>query len=274
MKFLFSLIFLLLINLSFGQNDTWKKKYTQRWENTTTGTQLIVDNENYLPITYVVDYQYDNLKPSVDYGTYVVIPARSNGFLVCNYDKVDSNKGWKTIHNNTLVYLGDLTDTTYDEDFLYELPFEKGKSFKVGQGYNGNISHQEKKAIDFNMPVGTKIFASREGVVVDVVRTNSKNCAQASCAKYNNYIKVLHSDGTIMQYLHLKKFGVKVKVGQKVKKGQHIGFSGNTGWSTGPHLHLELYLIDRDNNYTSLPMQFNSSNGIIDELLEGEIFTR
>ncbi len=65
--------------------------------------------------------------------------------------------------------LGDITIKKYDTSFAYDLPFQKGKLFRVYQGYNGVFSHQNEKAIDFTMPEGTEILAAREGMVVQIV---------------------------------------------------------------------------------------------------------
>ncbi|MEO9952493.1 M23 family metallopeptidase [Nonlabens sp.] len=265
----------LFFNISFGQNDNWQTNYEQRWEHYDGGTKLFVSNNNFLPITYKIGYKPVNLVQDVENGSYIVIPGRTKDFLLLDFKKIDPKKKWKFNKGSTLVYLGDLTDTEYDEDYVYELPFEKGTSFKVGQGYNGDISHQDKYAIDFDMPINTKVFACREGLVVEVVKKNSKHCADFKCADFNNYIKVLHSDGTIMQYLHFRKNGVRVKVGQKVVKGQHIGFSGNVGWSTGPHLHIDLYLTDKDNNYKTLKTKFKiDQNTITEELKKNVTYTK
>lgn len=78
-----------------------------------------------------------------------------------------------------------------------------------------------------------------------------------------------------MEYLHLRKNGSRVKVGQQVEKGQHIGFSGNVGWSSGPHLHISLYLTGRDNEYDYLPTKFKvDENKVVDELKEGVVYTK
>nr|WP_231372786.1 M23 family metallopeptidase [Aureivirga sp. CE67] len=90
------------------------------------------------------------------------------------------------------------------------------------------------------MPVGTEITAIRGGVVIEVVQKFNKTCPSKKCAKFNNYVIISHNDGTIAKYLHIKKGGARVKIGDEVKKGQLVALSGNVGWSTGPHLHLEI----------------------------------
>ncbi len=252
----------------------WQDNYSWTWEDTDTGTRALVDNNNLLPITVVIDYKLKNLKPSKSNGSYVVVPALAKNFEVITMDKIDSKKGWKFLKNKTLTYLGDLTDSEYDEDFIYKLPFKKGEAFKVHQGVNGNFSHQDKYAWDFTMPVGTEIYAVRDGLIVELEKRNSRNCNKQSCSAYNNYIKILHSDGTIAEYLHLKKNGVKVKLGQMIKAGQLIGYSGNTGWSTGPHLHLNMYLMDKKNQKITLPMRFELGDGnVINELKAGVLYS-
>lgn len=260
---------------SNAQNNSWISTYKTNWENYDGGTKLIANNDNWLPITFVLDYNPENLKASKKNGTYVVIPARTKGFEVVRFDKVNKSKGWKFNKGNTKVYLGDLTDTEFDEDYIYDLPFERNSSFKIGQGYDGTISHQNKFALDFDMPVGTKIYACREGTVVQVVEKNSKRCDQPKCAEFNNLVKILHDDGTIMQYLHFKQNGIKVRPGQKIKKGEYIGFSGNVGWSTAPHLHIDLYLIDKTNNYQTIKTKFKTNKDeIVNELQQGLTYLR
>lgn len=269
-------VFVLFIYLdSNAQKNSWIDTYTSYWENYNGGTKLMVNNDNWLPITFVLDYYPINLKPNKLNGTYVVIPPRTKGYEVIRFDIINKSKGWKFKKGNTKSYLGDLTDIEFDEDYIYDLPFQSNTGFKIGQGYDGNISHQNKFALDFDMPVGTKILACRDGVVVQVVEKNSKRCNEAKCAEFNNLVKILHDDGTVMQYLHFKQNGVKVRAGQKVKKGEYIGLSGNVGWSTAPHLHIDLYLIDKDNKYKTLRTKFKINKGdIIDELQQGVTYKK
>jgi len=266
---------ILLVYFNMNAQKSWINNYSTKWENDDKGTKLLADNDNWLPITFKLDYYPVNLKPNKENGTYVVVPPRTKGFEVVRFDKIDKLKSWKFNKGKTRTFLGDLTDTDYDEEYIYDLPYEKGKSFKIGQGYDGKISHQNIFALDFDMPVNTKLLACRGGIVVEVVKNNSKRCEKPECAEFNNLIKILHNDGTIMQYLHLRQNGVRVRVGQKVKKGDHIGYSGNVGWSTAPHLHIDLYLTDKNNKYKTLKTKFKiNQNEISEELKKGVTYKK
>ncbi|MBU2895528.1 M23 family metallopeptidase [Vibrio hepatarius] len=90
------------------------------------------------------------------------------------------------------------------------------------------------RGIDYAVNVGTPIFAPAEGVI-DVVRKSNKGSG--------NFLRVAHSYGFTSSYSHLSAF--KVKRGEYVKKGQLIGLAGNSGLSTGYHLHYEIRLVGR-----------------------------
>ncbi len=87
-------------------------------------------------------------------------------------------------------------------------------------------------AVDFGAPVGTPVKASLDGEVILSKGGGAYN------GGYGNYIVIKHSNGTQTLYAHLSK--TEVSVGRKVSKGDVIGKSGNTGRSTGPHLHFEV----------------------------------
>lgn len=95
-----------------------------------------------------------------------------------------------------------------------------------GKGHNG---------MDFKASLGTKIFADGDGVIEGVGDTDLV-CPRASFGKW---IFIRHSNGLASTYGHLSL--IKVAQGQQVKTGDLIGYSGNTGYSTGPHLHLSVY---------------------------------
>ena len=107
------------------------------------------------------------------------------------------------------------------------LPIKNGK---ITTGYHVAGKHWSvgyHTGVDFAIPVGTDVLAAADGVIANA------NWGSA----YGTQIVQALSDGTYVIYAHLSKS--LVKPGEKVKKGQHIGESGNTGNSTGAHLHFE-----------------------------------
>ncbi|MDQ1097464.1 MULTISPECIES: M23 family metallopeptidase [Chryseobacterium] len=155
----------------------------------------------------------------------------------------------------------------------YDLPYKKGEQYKVTQGYNGDYSHIGINALDFDMPEGTKVVAVRDGVVIEMVEDNNKGCPTDNCAKYANYVSILHSDQTVAKYSHLQYKGIKVKIGDKVKKGDLIGFSGNTGKSNGSHLHFSCHLNPASNE--TLKTLFKTGKGNrLEYLREGETYLK
>ncbi|WP_421781137.1 M23 family metallopeptidase [Kiloniella litopenaei] len=136
----------------------------------------------------------------------------------------------------------DTGDAAHDDTVLYQLPFPKTKSYPISQGPNGAFSHRGPNsfAIDWAMPVGSEILAAREGTVIAFREDSSKGGASNKYKSEENYLWIKHSDGTIGQYLHLEKNGVIVQVGDKVRTGQLIAYSGNTGYSSNPHLHFHV----------------------------------
>lgn len=83
--------------------------------------------------------------------------------------------------------------------------------------------------IDYSAPRGTPIYATGDGTVVTV---------RSSFGGYGKQVEIDHGYGFVTKYAHMQKFNVKQ--GQKIKRGECIGYVGNTGRSTGPHLHYEI----------------------------------
>lgn len=127
-----------------------------------------------------------------------------------------------------------------DHFYVYSLPFEKGKSFFVAQGYESMFSHKGDYAIDFKIKQGTKVLAARGGTVVFARESFSEGGVGKKYVGKGNGITIRHSDGTFAHYWHLQHNGALVNVGDSVQQGQWIGLSGNTGFSAFPHLHFEV----------------------------------
>lgn len=156
--------------------------------------------------------------------------------------------------------VGDM-HASHDNGVRYLLPHAANKRYPIVQGYNGGFSHwgASKYALDFSMPVGTPVHAARKGTVVDVVEKNWRGGSSRRYAKYANYVVILHEDGTTGEYYHLAQWGANVKVGEFVEAGELIGYSGNTGFSSMPHLHFAVYKAKSHGDYQSIPVKFERS---------------
>ncbi|MFI2379371.1 M23 family metallopeptidase [Streptomyces sp. NPDC018964] len=130
------------------------------------------------------------------------------------------------------------------------------KSYQLSASFaqNGGMWAHKHSGQDYAVPTGTTVMAAHGGTVVKA----GPNGAGDGPA-YGNAIVVKHGNGTYSQYAHLSQ--VNVKIGQIVKTGQKIALSGNTGNSSGPHLHFEIRTTP---NYGSAvdPAKFLRANGV------------
>ncbi|MFA7337183.1 MAG: M23 family metallopeptidase [Candidatus Obscuribacterales bacterium] len=161
---------------------------------------------------------------------------------------------------------------------IYSLPFQKGTSHILAQGYGGTISHfagtDKEFAVDFVMPIGTTVRAARAGQVIAVKADSNIGGMDPAQFKYAaNYVMIRHSDGTYGSYEHLKQNGALVRLGQTVGAGDAIALSGNTGMSTGPHLHFEVFIPVDCKNAKTVPVRFKTATGVQDRLLQGSTYT-
>ena len=243
------------------------------YKDTPSGFKVLADNNEYAPVSAELNMKLTNLKSSNGNNKVYVVPAMTKEFELTNLTVVDRKKPLK-FGFNTSYNFGDHNLSNYDKDYKYFLPYGKGETFWLTQGYNGNISHANEYALDFKMPIGTKIYAARDGVVTDIEESNSKRCTSPECAKQNNYITIYHDDGTFAEYTHIKKNGAEVNIGDRIEKGQFIGYSGDVGWATGPHLHFIVYQ-QKIKSMQTLKTRFLVDDGKrFIELQEKEQYTR
>jgi murein DD-endopeptidase MepM/ murein hydrolase activator NlpD len=132
-----------------------------------------------------------------------------------------------------------------DASFMENCPSRKsayGNDYCITQ-YFGNTAFAQSGAyngkghngIDFGIPTGTKVLATLGGTVIETGNTD----AVPGCLSYGKWILIEHGNGLSSLYGHLSS--VNVSTGQTVSTGQLIGHSGNTGYSTGPHLHFTVF---------------------------------
>lgn len=127
-------------------------------------------------------------------------------------------------------------------DVVYSLPLLENSGWELGQIFHGDFSHndeQNRYAVDLIVTEGASVLAARDGVVMMVqAGFEGSGLNKGKYADRANVIRILHDDGSMAVYAHLQEGGVLVRVGQRVSLGQVIGISGNTGYSSGPHLHF------------------------------------
>lgn len=149
------------------------------------------------------------------------------------------------------------------DDTTYRPPFRGGTRHYIGQAFGGMATHEDAQnfhAVDFTMPEGTPVLAARGGIVMNVQKDFFRGGEEQRYADRANNVRVLHSDGTMGVYAHLQVESVAVKAGDAVAAGELIGRSGNTGFSTGPHLH---FVVQRNvgQQLESVPIRFRNAAG-------------
>jgi murein DD-endopeptidase MepM/ murein hydrolase activator NlpD len=148
---------------------------------------------------------------------------------------------------------------------VYQLPLDSGQ-WRIDQGFGGEFSHddaQSRYAIDLAADEGTPVLAARDGVVMQVEDDfEGAGLDREKFGSRANHVRVLHADGTMAVYAHLQPESVTHATGQRVRAGQRIGASGNTGFSTGPHLHFAVQ-INRGMELVSIPFRLEGPNGPI-----------
>jgi len=222
--------------------------------------ELYASNSREVPITITLQvwtrYMTADRPKTI---TETVPPNESQLFMVLSETNKKSRYGFDCAST-----IGSI-DATHDEDLLYRLPYESGKSYYVLQGYGSRLSHTgpEEYTVDFYMREGTPVHAARGGIVAKMEESHSRGCWKGGCGKYANYIVILHDDWTTGEYYHLKQNGVLVELGDNVFAGQKIGLSGDTGNSALPHLHFGVYRAAPWGKFQSVPIRFNSVDGIV-----------
>ncbi|MBV8194908.1 MAG: M23 family metallopeptidase [Candidatus Dormibacteraeota bacterium] len=154
-------------------------------------------------------------------------------------------------------------DAVHQPPRPYRAPFAVGSTYTVTQAYPVRITHvtpDTEYAIDFALPDGTPVYAAREGVAINVQHDSFRGGALPAMLDQANVVEILHDDGTIAVYAHLQWDSIRVRIGQRVRLGEYIANSGNTGFTTGPHLHFAVWrnVAGKD---VSIPVQFAGLGG-------------
>jgi murein DD-endopeptidase MepM/ murein hydrolase activator NlpD len=145
----------------------------------------------------------------------------------------------------------------------YRAPFATARRFMVTQAPPTVITHADpssRNAIDIDMPVGTAVHAARAGTVINVAARHFRSGLMPQHLDEANFVQIMHDDGTHAIYAHLQLNTVRVRPGQRVARGEYLANSGNTGFSSGPHLHF-VVLRNAGMRNESLPVTFAGPGG-------------
>lgn len=236
------------------------------------GYHIVAKNRSVAPVTISLKFELNNMRLAGPHSDYVVVPANSERRIA---QVVRKHSGQAYKFNYKFSYKWGTPDAAHDEAALYRLPLQTGYSAKILQGYEGKFSHQgtEAFAIDWALPEGTVICAAREGIVIEAFDQSRSTGTSKAHKKQGNYVRILHADGTIASYDHLQTGHVNVFPGQRVKVGQRLALSGNTGYSTTPHLHFEVYAPIDGYQRQTIKVQFITAGGVQNQLEEGSEYT-
>lgn len=211
-------------------------------------------------VTATFDVKLRNMAGSTNFPYTVTLPGKQMT-EVFSLTPVRRENAWKFDYTFA-CNLGSLT-AVHADDQVYELPYAKGSSYKVVQGHHGAFSHTggaDEYAIDWKMPEGTEVCAARDGLVVKSKDDSNEGGPNLKFQHSANCILIQHDDGTIGIYAHLKKDGNRVKAGDRVKTGDVIGLSGNTGFTSGPHLHFAVFKAKNGAERESIPVKFRTTD--------------
>ena len=227
------------------------------------GVEFIARNTFYAP--FEVALQFDDITgvdyPHPDEDRIWVVPPRSELVLF----ELPALEGVDVPSvDYRYVYLPGDPALQPDADVTYRAPYAVGTAHVVSQTYPVSDTHRTRDsmyAVDFAMPVGTDIVAARDGVVFDVASTNFKGGPDEDrYADLANLVRILHDDGTYAVYAHLNWNTIRVRPGDRVVAGEYIADSGNTGFTSGPHLH---FAVQRNlgMRVESVPVAFRGREG-------------
>ncbi len=150
------------------------------------------------------------------------------------------------------------------EQLVFYPPFARGSAFPISQGLDDTHTHKDaanRYAIDFGMPIGTPVLAARGGVVMDAMqRFPDHGRVDPALASKANFVRVLHDDGSMAVYAHLQRNSLRVRPGMRIAEGYWLANSGNSGYSSGPHLHFVVQ-INIGMALESLPLRFYLPDG-------------
>jgi murein DD-endopeptidase MepM/ murein hydrolase activator NlpD len=224
-------------------------------------TQLIAINDCLCIVTFEVSITHSGFAAIPDNADYrATLEPGTRQILVrasrTGTEKADLRYVWR-------VGLGS-PGAVHNPPRPYRVPFGVGSTYLVSQAYPSRVTHttaDSQYAVDIALPDGTPVYSAREGTVINARHDAFRGAIAPVMLDQANIIEILHDDGTIAIYAHLHWDSIRVRIGQHVVRGQYIADSGNTGFTSGPHLHFAVVRNAGVEN-VSIPVQFAGLAGL------------
>jgi murein DD-endopeptidase MepM/ murein hydrolase activator NlpD len=263
-----------LLLLGMGADPDPVDPVTYRQADSGAGTDIYVSNRLGCDMTVTLEFTEQlNVEGNPPFPCTKTVPGHREIFM-SRVARVNSNEAWRFRYSYFWNYGNH--EARHDDSVVYTLPYAPGSTQKIIQGFHGAFSHtgDDEYALDFGLSSNTPVLAAREGVVASVEERYSQGGAQPYYRNRVNCVRVRHSDNTIGEYDHFVHDGVAVEEGQKVQRGDLIGYSGSTGFSSGPHLHFCVYSADDGHHRHSYPIRFQVAGSSAPvELVQGSSYT-
>jgi len=237
---------------------------------------LIAANTGHATVTARIEVTGSNLAGIESWPRVVVVPARST-IQIGQLAAASTSAGYE-FRFHYAFQIGDINAST-NPGTAYRLPYPDGQGYRVLQAPGGPIStHTDRRsanAIDFDLPEGTPVVAARDGVVVEVVTGHTFGRLDPALKGMDNHVTLAHADGSLSEYVHLRSGPYVVYEGQRMAAGTLLGYSGNTGYSSAPHLHFAVVkpVLSADGKLDaeSLPVRFGLAGGVPEAVVAGTI---